>query len=144
MRQDDLFVDFKSVTSLVGERWIDNFVINFFLHKFIAVDSEQQKVKTIASLPSEAFHWIENKQSNVESMLRANVDNAHHIQFLLLPIHMSGCHWGLACIDFVNFVLWFDDGMGWDPPANLSSVVKSIVKTLGSIYLDAGHFDFEK
>ena len=56
---------------------------------------------------------------------------------------MSGCHWGLACIDFVNFVLWFDDGMGWDPPANLSSVVKSIVKTLGSIYLDAGHFDFE-
>ena len=64
--QEDLFVDFKSVTSLIGERWVDNFVINFFLKKFIAFDCEQHKEKVIASLPTEAFNWIESKERNVD------------------------------------------------------------------------------
>ena len=140
VKHGDLFVDFKSATSLIGERWVDNFVINFFLHKFIEMNVEQQKMKTISTLPSEAFNWIQNRDGIIHSMLKVNVDSAHNLQFLLVPIHMANCHWGLACVDFVNFMLWFDDGMGWQPPSNLSAVAKSLLQILSSMHPDARQF----
>ena len=127
-----MFVDFKSATSLIGERWVDNFIINFFLHKFIEMNSEQKKMRTISTLPTEDFNWIQNRDSTVLSMLIVNVASAHNLQFLLVPVHMSSCHWGLVCIDFVNFKLWFEEGLGWEPPFNLTGVMKSLLQVYAS------------
>lgn len=46
-------VDFKSLSTLIGERYIDNFVINYFLKKTFLFKSKQRS--SILCLPSETF-----------------------------------------------------------------------------------------
>ena len=36
---------------------------------------------------------------------------------MLIPVHLAGCHWGLIAIDMLFKVLYFDDGMKYNPPS---------------------------
>ena len=43
VRQGDLFMDFGSAKSLIGKRWVDNFVINLFCTKSLKLIVSSKK-----------------------------------------------------------------------------------------------------
>ena len=113
---DGLFVDFKSLSTLVGQRYIDNFVINYCLRKTLL--SKQQK-NSILCLPTEALTWLDNQVLEpIKNSISKELHHSHDVKLILMPLHMQNKrHWGLVCVDMETLTVWYDDGMKIHPPA---------------------------
>jgi len=110
-------IDVASFATLANERYLDNFIINFVILKYLQDQDDMQ----IIYLPSEAFTWLKSSDKkfivdNIEqAIIESKVHATGNVQLMVVPVHMNGCHWGLVVVDFLNARLLFDDGMKWQP-----------------------------
>ena len=90
-------VDFKTLSKLVVEQYIDNFVINFCLKKAILL----KQTNSVLYLPSEALVCLENNNMEPkQNIIRNDLPHQNEMKFILMPVHMEAKqHWGLACVD---------------------------------------------
>jgi len=123
-------VDVMSFSDLTGERYIDNFIIDVCIGKYL-----ECSVNTIY-LPSEFHTWMRTndkefqvQQLKLQVMLVKDIENLAQI---LVPVYMTN-HWGLVYIDLCNMCLYFDDGMNFSPPRALLPSIKLTLDLLSEI-----------
>ena len=134
---DGVNVDFKSVSTLVGERYIDNFIIDYCLKKSLINSQKQTKsTSSILCLPAEALSWLENQDLDpIKTVIQKDLHHPNELKLILMPVHMEDKHhWGLVCVDLDMVAIWYDDGLKVAPPENLCNSVGTLVKLLGDMF----------
>ena len=118
----------------MGERHIDNFVINYCLrHSWL---SKQKQNNVILCLPTETLSWLDNEVLQpIKTTVRKDLHQPHKLRLILLPGHMEHIpHWGLACAELETMTVWYDDGMKVAPPAQLCSQISKLVMLVADIF----------
>lgn len=122
-------LDVASFSTLVEERYVDNFVIDvtiWYYHQ----DCQKQVNSSTLYLPSEIHTWLEtNDHQFIHRKLEEIMANAgeEELQLILCPLHMNGSHWGLVVIDLLNRRLLFDDGYKLLPDTSVLANMKSLL-----------------
>lgn len=119
-------IDVSSLSTLVGERYLDNFVIDTVITKI----TQEISTSTVLFIPPEAHDWLKtNDDEYIKSKLSISMNSVtiHTVKFMLLPLQMSGCHWGLIAADFDNEDIYFDDGMKFKPGRVVLPNVKKLL-----------------
>ena len=122
-------LDSTSFSDLVEERYIDSFVIDICISKFLDKAREAGKSFTVF-FPSEFYDWMRSNDKEFQKRkLRENVEQlkqVNDLQQILVPVYLPN-HWGLMFVDLVNREMYFDDGLKSSaPPIALSSVKRSL------------------
>ena len=134
---DGINVDFKSVSILVGERYIDNFIIDYCLKTSLISSQKQTKsTSSILCLPAEALPWLENQDLDpIKTVIQKDLHHPNELKLILMPVHMEDKHhWGLVCVDLDMVAIWYDDGLKVAPPENLCNSVGTLVKLLRDMF----------
>ena len=119
-------IDVASFSTLVEERYLDNFVIDVSISRFIQ-DSQNSKA---LYLPSETHTWMETKNNEfvrrkISGVLSTSKEN--EFDLLLCPLHMNQSHWGLVVVDLADERLMFDDGYKLQPDTNVLLTMKCVL-----------------
>lgn len=139
---DGLHVDFKSLSTLVGERYIDNFIINYCTRKTLLLKHQQKQNSSVLCLPTEALSWLDNQVLEPIKTIRKDLQHPQELKLILMPLHMeSVSHWGLVCVDLETQTVWYDDGLKIAPPAHLCDLAGRLVRLLSSMFPSINNFD---
>ena len=138
---DGIYVDLKSLSTLVGEHFIDNFVINYCLRKTLHL--KQKRNNSILCLPTEALLWLENQVLEpIKTIVIKDIHRPQELKFILMPLHMeTKQYWGLVCVDLERLTVWFDDGLKITPPDHLCSLVGRLVNVLSDMFPFTNNFN---
>ena len=132
--------DVASFSTLVGERYLDNFVIDVCILSFL--QDFQGKSKALY-LPSEAHTWLSTKDSQFIHRKLLGVlstSKVKELDLLLCPLHMNQSHWGLIVIDLLHRKLMFDDGYKLKPSTSVLPTIKHILDVFHQLRPDAHCF----
>ena len=125
MRAGQKSLDISSFSTLVAERNLDNFVIDATITKFV------DESKSSIYLPTEVFFWLRsNDNSFILSKLAGVVKDDCNMKFILMPVHMNNCHWGLVVVDLSAQRILFDDGLKMNPGKDVLHSVRRILDLL--------------
>ena len=129
-------LDSTSFSDLVEERYIDSFVIDICISKFLDDAREEGKNDTVY-FPTEFYDWMSCNDKNFQQLqLReatrhiSNVDDLHQI---LVPVYMPN-HWGLIFVDLAQKEMYFDDGLQSAVPTMSLPSVKWSLELLSEMY----------
>lgn len=104
-------IDVTSFSDLVEERYIDSFVINISIAKFIEEARASGKDDTLY-FPSEVYEWLKSSKKEFKQAKLAKetskMKSFYQLKRILLPVHMPN-HWGLSCVDLPSMKMYFDD-----------------------------------
>ena len=142
LRAGQKSVDVGSFSTLVGERYLDNFVIDAAILHYLQ-DGQDQVGSKALYLPSETHTWLNtNNEPFINRKLQEvlAVSRKSESDLLLLPLHTNGSHWGLVVIDLLGRQLLFDDGYKLKPATGVLTTIKHILDVFhqllpGSLYL---------
>ena len=83
---EDIRVDFKSLSTLVGERYIDNFIINYCLKKSLIDKQKRTKSCSLLCLPAEALSWLNNQDFDpIKSIIQKDLHHPTELKLILMP-----------------------------------------------------------
>lgn len=122
-------LDVSSFSTLVGERYLDNFVIDVTIWCYLQ-DCQKRVNSETLYLPSEIHTWLETSSHQfIERKLEEVMANAREeeLELILCPLHMLESHWGLIVIDLLNRRLLFDDGYKLQPDACVLPNIKYVL-----------------
>ena len=129
-------IDPNSFSDLVGERYIDSFVIDICINKILDESRSNGRNVTVY-FPSEFYDWMnsDDKQFQQLQLSRMTKEIAHinNMQQILVPVYLPK-HWGLIFIDLVNQELYFDDGLMVAVPWMVLPYVKKSLDLLLEMY----------
>ena len=122
-------LDGTSFSDLVEERYVDSFVIDICIDKFL-YEARENGINSTVYFPTEFHDWMSSDDKAFQQQqLRESVKelrNINDLDQILLPVYMPN-HWGLIFIDLANREMYFDDGMmSAVPPLALPSVKRSL------------------
>ena len=127
-------LDATSFSDLVEERYIDSFVIDICISKFLDEASASHAYVNTVYFPSEFHDWMSSNDKKFQQLrLIEQLVNAHDLQQILIPVYMPS-HWGLIFIDVANHIMYFDDGLTSQVPTNTLPFVKSALELLSEMY----------
>ena len=139
LRAGQKSIDVASFSTLVEERYLDNFVLDVTILKFLQ-DCQGSKA---LYLPSETHTWL---QTNHQFLCRKVVNEVfstsreEEFDLLLCPLHMKQSHWGLIAIDLVGKKLLFDDGYKLQPDSIILPSMKYLLDVLHELRPNAQCF----
>ena len=131
LRAGQKSVDVGSFSTLVGERYLDNFVIDAAILHYLQ-DGQDQVGSKALYLPSETHTWLNtNNEPFINRKLQEvlAVSRKSEFDLLLLPLHMNGSHWGLVVNDLLGRQLLLDDGYKLKPATGVH-VITTIKRIL--------------
>ena len=113
LRSEKKAIDVISFSDLCEERYIDSFVVDTCIGKYIEEARTQGNDNTLY-LPTDFFLWMETddkafkvRQLAAKASQLARFEDCKQI---LVPVYMVN-HWGLVYTDLTNQQLYFDDGL---------------------------------
>ena len=110
---DHKAIDVLSFSDLVEERYIDSFVIDVSICKYIEENYSQQQENTLY-LPTDFFQWmqVQDKQFKLRKLRERSLQVAlfENVSQILVPVFMAN-HWGLIYVNISAKQLYFDDGL---------------------------------
>ena len=129
-------LDTTSFSDLVEERYIDSFVIDICISKFLEESKESGNNFTVY-FPTEFYDWMSSNDKQFQQhqlgerlKLLRNIDDLKQI---LVPVYMPS-HWGLIFVDVANRMLYFDDGLNSNAPRLALASVKRSLELLLEMY----------
>lgn len=129
-------IDPTSFSDLVEERYIDSFVVDTCISKFLG-DRSVNVTNVTVYFPTDFYQWINSNDKTFQQLqLSARVEqlaNINDLQQILVPVYMPN-HWGLMVIDVINQELYFDDGLASAVPRNALPSVKHSLELLLEMY----------
>ena len=132
---DGICVDFKSLSTLVGECYIENFIINYCLKKSLINKQKQTKSCSVLCLPSGALSWLENQDLDpIKTIIQKDLHHPTGLKLILMPLHMPNKHHWVMTV-------WYDDGLKLSPPGNLCNSIGTLVKLLSDMFPSVDNFD---
>ena len=131
-------IDVSSFAELDEERFVDSFVIDVCIAKFIEADEKSE----ILYLPTEFYDWMNSsdqifKESQVAKEA-LKLKNVCALKQLLLPVYMPN-HWGLDVVDLPNMGMFFDDGLKSIVPPTVLPLIKELLDLLSRMYPEHPH-----
>lgn len=123
-------LDVSSFSTLVGERYVDNFVIDVTIWHYLQECLNQGSLTRALCLPSETHTWLgTNSPCFIQRKLEQVMSNSRReeLDVILCPLHMNESHWGLIVIDLLNGRLLFDDGYKLQPDASVLPNIKYVL-----------------
>ena len=140
---DRYHVDFKSLSTLVGERYIDNFIINYCLRKTFLLEHKQKQKHSILCLPTEAFSWLNNYVLEpIKAIVGKDLHHPQELRLIVMPLNLGDIsHWGLVCVDLEALTVYYDDGLTLTPPPHLCHLVGRLVKLLNDMFPSINRFN---
>lgn len=125
-------IDVISFSDLAEERYIDSFVIDVCVGKFVAESIAQGQNDTI-SFPTEFFQWmmVKDKPFKIKELKAhaSQIAQLDNLQQILVPVFMVN-HWGLIYVDLASQMLYFDDGLTSQIPSTALPCVKEALNLL--------------
>ena len=127
LRHGKKSIDVASFSDLAEERYIDSFVLDISIAKFLEEARENGKDDTLY-FPTEVYEWMrsgskEFKQAKLKKEI-SKLKNVLNLKQILLPVHMPN-HWGLVCVDLAKMNMYFDDGLtSAVPPMTLPTIIE--------------------
>lgn len=128
-------IDSTSFADLVEERYVDSFIIDICISKFLDEFSIKEKNTTVY-FPTEFYVWMSSNDKNFQQLQLSEVVNLQlantcitDLQQMLVPVYMPN-HWGLIFIDLANQELYFDDGLKTVVPSTALPSVKHSLELL--------------
>ena len=132
LRYEKKGIDPTSFADLVEERYIDSFIIDVCISKFLDESGGDGGNPTVY-FPTDLFDWMTVSDRNFVKKQLANKtaksNNGNNLQQILVPVYMPN-HWGLVYIDLLNTTLYFDDGLKLTVPSSVLSVIKQLLDLL--------------
>lgn len=113
LRSEKKAIDVVSFSDLCEERYIDSFVVDTCIGKYIEEARTQGNNDTLY-LPTDFFLWMEtdDKAFKVRQLAAkaSQLGRFEDLKQILVPVYMVN-HWGLVYTDLTNQQLYFDDGL---------------------------------
>lgn len=110
-------IDVTSFADLALERYIDSFVIDISIGKYLEEARMNGNDNTLY-FPSEFYDWMKAPDINFKKkrMVRtaSELKNLNTLQQILVPVHMPN-HWGLIYVNLSRMEMYFDDGLRYVP-----------------------------
>ena len=129
-------IDVISFCDLAEERYIDSFVIDVCIGKYIEESNAQGREDTL-HLPTEFFQWMQvNEEAFKQEQLKARASRIvtfNSVQQILVPVFMVN-HWGLVYVNLGSQLLYFDDGLTSQVPSATLPCVKEALSLLFELY----------
>ena len=126
-------IDVTSFSDLVEERYIDSFVLNISISKYLEEARENGQGYDTLYFPTECFEWLKshNRQFKERQVTKitSRLPNSGDLQQILLPVHMLN-HWGLIVIDLADMEMYFDDGLASVVPRTALPAVGELLDLL--------------
>lgn len=143
LRAGQKSVDVGSFSTLVGERYLDNFVIDVAILHYLWDGQKQVGTKALY-LPCETHTWLKTKDELfIKQKFQGVLGTSRGSEFdlILLPLHMNEIHWGLIVIDLLGRKLLFDDGFKLQPASSVLPTIKYILDVFQQLMLGAPCFN---
>ena len=140
LKVGDKSTDVASFSTLVGERYLDNFVIDVSILCFLQDFKGRSKA---LYLPSETHTWLNTSNSGFIHRKLCEVlftSKESEYDLLLCPLHMNQSHWGIIVIDLLHRKLMFDDGCQCQPDSSVLPSMKRMLDVLRQLSPDAHCF----
>jgi len=136
LRFDPKSIDVISFCDLAEERYIDSFVIDVCIGKYIEESTTQGREDTL-HFPTEFFQWMQvNDKAFKLAQLKARASRIvafDNVQQILVPVFMVN-HWGLVYVNLASQLLYFDDGLTSQVPSTALPCVKEALSLLLELY----------
>lgn len=129
----DMLVDAEDLSTLAAERYLNGFVIDGACLKYS--DEAMSRNSRTLYLPSCTQTWASsNNLRFLKSKLKPFLSgrDLSNIIWILTPIHVNGNHWGLLCLNMVQQVPFYDDGLKQNPPINIALIVENLLNAVSS------------
>ncbi|KAK3754732.1 hypothetical protein QZH41_019373 [Actinostola sp. cb2023] len=131
-----ILIDVTSLACLVGERYVDNMVIDICLFKYMHDINSTQGCLTLV-LPTTLWVWEGSDKEYFKEKVNTYVENCtldfSNISQIVIPVYMPS-HWGIVYIDFKERKLYFDDGMKFRVPHHLLDAAKHLLDILKCLH----------
>lgn len=125
-------IDVTSFSELTGERYIDSFVIDICIGKYLEEARENGNDYTLY-FPSEFYDWMKSIDRSFKHTWVADIASEllslNNLQQILAPVHLPN-HWGLSVVDVANMEMYFDDGLARAAPYTALSAIKELLDLL--------------
>ena len=129
-------LDSTSFSDLVEERYIDSFVIDICIGKFLDEARENGKNDTVY-FPTQFYDWMSCNDKNFQQLqlneTTKHISNIDDLQQILVPVYMPN-HWGLIFVDLAQKEMYFDDGLQSAVPTMSLPSVKLSLELLSEMY----------
>ena len=77
-------------------------------------------------------------KNTLEKLLKGRLPSPD-IKQVLIPVHVSNCHWALARIHLPTKSFRFDDSLKWLPPGDLIARLRHLIELLSELLPDNVH-----
>ncbi|XP_068705840.1 uncharacterized protein [Montipora foliosa] len=131
-------VTVRAFSNLCLERYIDDSVIDTTIAR---LHRQSTCKEGVLCLPAHTMTWLDtgDKKFIHECFKERLVEvNPEKLSLVLVPVNLSGTHWGLLVIDVRLKEVYFDDGLRWTF-SNMSCVLQ-IVRELHFVFPGCDHF----
>ena len=129
----DMLVDAEDLSTLAAEWYLNGFVIDGACLKYS--DEATSRNSRILYLPSCTQTWASRSNLRfLKSKLKPFLSgrDLSNIIWILTPIHVNGNHWGLLCLNMLQQVPFYDDGLKQNPPINIALIVENLLNAVSS------------
>jgi len=129
-------IDVISFSDLAEERYVDSFIIDLSIGKYIEEARANGNNDTLY-FPTEFFEWMNSsngtfKQTKVTKET-SRLTNFDSLKQILVPVHMPN-NWGLAVVDLANMTIYFDDGLAYVVPPAALPPIKELLHMLAEMH----------
>ena len=129
-------IDVTSFADLALERYIDSFVIDISIGKYLE-EARMNGNENTMYFPSELYDWMKAPNINFKrkriARTASELTNFNTLQQILVPVHMPN-HWGLIYVDLLCMEMYFDDGLRYVPPITTLPTIKDLLELLTEMY----------
>ena len=136
LRYEKKSVDVASFSDLAEERYIDSFVLDISIAKFIEEARANGKDDTLY-FPTEVYEWMRSRSKEIKQAKLtkeiSKLKNVLNLKQIVLPVHMPN-HWGLVCVDLENMDMYFDDGLTLVVPPMVLPVIKDLLDLFATMH----------
>ena len=96
-------IDTTSLSALCGERYLDNMTIDVCLLRYQWESNESDGSPSLY-FPVTTWDWVgtgdlEYLATQLQEYVVISKADVASIAQILVPVHLSGCHWGLVYVD---------------------------------------------
>lgn len=126
LRAGNKSIDVESFSNLVEERYLDNFIIDVCILRFLQ-DCQGSKA---LYMPPETYTWLQTGNDQFVYRKTSEVlsaSNENELDLIFCPLHVNQSHWGIVIIDLVGKRLMFDDGYKMQPNTSVLPAIKYLL-----------------
>ena len=102
-------IDVGSFSTLVEERYIDSFIMNFPIKKYLSSMIDDRK-KCFIYLETDLFkNSLKNDQPTGDNFVRDALSKNPDAKIVFMALHMNDNHWGIIIVNTERMVIHYDD-----------------------------------